>query len=62
MSFTCGGALGWLAMGLIANTTSIETSWWLSAVIFAAAAPGYLRLRRLSARSHDTGRSTDPRR
>ncbi|HCS17970.1 MAG TPA: hypothetical protein DIW45_09590, partial [Erythrobacter sp.] len=48
MSFTFGGALGCLSLGLVANATSIQTTWFVSAAIFAIAAPGYLRLRKLA--------------
>lgn len=48
MSFTLGGALGCLCLGLVANATSIPATWAISAAIFALAAPGYLRLRRLA--------------
>ena len=48
MSFTIGGAFGCIALGLVANAASIATSWWFAAAIFAVAAPGYLRLRKLA--------------
>jgi MFS family permease len=48
MSFTLGGAAGCLSLGLLANLTSISTSWVAAAAIFALAAPGYLRLRKLA--------------
>jgi MFS family permease len=48
MSFTLGGAAGCLALGLVANETSIAGSWAVAAAIFALAAPGYLRLRKLA--------------
>ena len=43
-----GGAAGCLALGLVANETSIAGSWAVAAAIFALAAPGYLRLRKLA--------------
>lgn len=48
MSFTIGGALGCIVLGLVANATSIAFTWWVAAAIFAIAAPGYLWLRRLA--------------
>lgn len=48
MSFTIGGASDCIALGLVANAASIATSRWFAAAIFAVAAPGYLRLRRLA--------------
>lgn len=48
MSFTIGAACGCIALGLIANATSISNSWLVAAAIFTLAAPGYLRLRRLA--------------
>lgn len=48
MSFTLGGGLGCLALGLIANATSIATIWLIGAAIFALTAPAFLRLRRFA--------------
>lgn len=54
MSFTIGGALGCLALGMVAKLTSIAIAWGVAAAIFALAAPGYLRLRKLAVEAEGT--------
>lgn len=44
MSFTLGGALGLVTLGLLARATTIATAWAVSAGIFMALAPGFLWL------------------
>jgi len=44
MSFTLGGALGLVTLGLLARSTTIPTAWAVAAAIFIAIAPGFLWL------------------
>ena len=44
MSFTLGGALGLVMLGLLARSTTIPTAWAVAAAIFIGIAPGFLWL------------------
>ena len=60
MSFTLGGALGLVILGLLARSTTIPTAWAASAAIFIALAPGFLWLGRIADREDATPRTPAP--
>jgi len=50
MAFTLGGATGLVCLGLVARGSGIGTVWVITAILYAAAAPGYLLLARIARR------------
>jgi MFS family permease len=51
MAFTLGGATGLVCLGLVARASGIGTVWVITAILYAAAAPGYLLLARIARRA-----------
>lgn len=50
MAFTFGGATGLVCLGLVARGYGIGTVWVITAILYAAVAPGYLLLARIARR------------
>jgi MFS family permease len=61
MFSTLGGAIGLGILGLVARGYGIPSAWWCAAVVFAIAAPGFIVLGRLAARTPDLPLVAAPR-